>query len=124
MRKACILLFVMLACSVWPVVSASAKKVQLKKKAILQTGIRSILLDTSSLSVSLGNREICVDFSFIIREVNLSIVDSEGRQVYQEVVSPQTSSTTINLQDQDPGEYTIYFTDATGVCLFGSFVIQ
>lgn len=121
MKKTGLLFVFMIFCSI---VSGFATKVNIYKNKSSISRPRSIQSEPSSLSVNLESDLICVDFSFIVREVNLSIVDSEGRQVYQEVVSPQTSSTTINLQDQDPGEYTIYFTDATGVCLFGSFVIQ
>lgn len=94
------------------------------KKTKSTGGVRSILLDPSHLMVSQDNRVIHVDFLFLLREVNVSIVSSDGRQIYQQVVSLQTSSADINLSGEEPGVYTIYFTDATGVSLYGEFVIQ
>lgn len=89
-----------------------------------QGGVRSILLDTSHLTVNLNNNVIHVDFLILLRDVNISIVNLEGRQVHQQVVSPQTSSVDINLSGEGAGTYTIYFTDVTGVCLNGVFVVS
>ena len=66
---------------------------------------------------------IHVDFLFLLRDVNISVVSSDGRQIYQQVVSSQTSSVDIDLSGEESGVYTVYFTDATGICLFGEFVI-
>ena len=75
------------------------------------------------LMVNQDNSVIHVDFLFLLRDVNISVVSSDGRQIYQQVVSSQTSSVDIDLSGEESGVYTVYFTDATGICLFGEFVI-
>lgn len=80
-------------------------------------------LDPPHLMVNLNNNVIHVDFLFLLREVNVSVVSSDGRQVYQQVVSLQTTSVDIDLSGEEAGVYTVYFTDVTGVCLYGEFVI-
>lgn len=101
---------------------AKADQVEIRRTKS-QGGVRSILLDPSHLMVNLNNNVIHVDFLFLLREVNISVVSSDGRQVYQQVVSSQTSSVDIDLSGEESGVYTVYFTDATGVCLFGEFTI-
>ena len=101
-----------------------ADQVKIRKAKNTTGGVRSILLAPSHLMVNLNNNVIHVDFFFLLREVNVSVVSSDGRQVYQQVVSPQTTSVDIDLSGEESGVYTVYFTDATGVCLYGEFVIQ
>ena len=91
---------------------------------ILSESISSISLDPSHLTVNLDNNVIHVDFLILLRDVNISIVSSDGRQVHQQVISPQTSSVDIDLSGEESGVYTVYFTDATGICLFGEFVLS
>lgn len=120
-RGICGMLTVIMICCIPFGVKADLVKLQNKK---LTGGVRSIQLDISHLFVNLENNVIHADFLFLLREVNISIVNSEGRQVYQQVVSPQTSSVDINLSGEERGAYTVYFSDVTGVCLYGEFVIQ
>ena len=94
-----------------------ADQVKIRKAKNTTGGVRSILLDPSHLMVNQ------VDFLFLLRDVNISVVSSDGRQIYQQVVSSQTSSVDIDLSGEESGVYTVYFTDATGICLFGEFVI-
>lgn len=101
-----------------------ADQVKIRKAKNTTGGVRSILLDPSHLMVNLNNNVIHVDFFFLLREVNVSVVSSDGRQVYQQVVSPQTTSVDIDLSGEESGVYTVYFTDATGVCLYGEFVLS
>lgn len=108
-------------CSTTFFVKADAVKLQNAKKN--SGGVRSIRLDPSCLTVNLDNNVIHVDFLILLRSVNISIVSSDGRQVHQQVISPQTSSVDIDLSGEEPGVYTVYFIDATGVCLFGEFTI-
>lgn len=116
-----VLLTIVMICSTTFFVKAD--RVYLEKRRN-KGGVRSILLDSSHLSVNLGNNVIHIDFLFLLRDVDISIVSSDGRRVYQQVVSPQTASVDIDLSEIEPGVYTVYFTDATGVCLYGEFVIQ
>lgn len=101
-----------------------ADQVPIRKGKRNTGGVRSISMDPSHLIVNQNNNVIHVDFFFLLREVNVSVVSSDGRQVYQQVVSPQTTSVDIDLSKEEAMEYTVYFNDATGVCLFGEFVIQ
>lgn len=116
-----VLLTIVMICSTTFFVKADQVEIRRTKS---QSGVRSILLDPSHLIVNQDNSVIHVDFLFLLREVNVSVVSSDGRQVYQQVVSSQTSSVDINLSEEGIGTYTIYFTDATGVCLYGEFIIQ
>lgn len=86
-------------------------------------GIRSMLLEPSHLTVNLDNNTIHIDFLFLLRDVNIFVVSSYGRRVYQQTVSSQTFSVNMDLSKEESGIYTIYFTDGTGVCLCGSFII-
>lgn len=117
-----VLLTAVMICSTAFFVKADQVKIQENKKR--QVVIRSIILDPSHLLVNLDKNVIHVDFLFLLREVNLSIVSSDGRPVYQQLISPQTYSINIDLSKEDPGVYTVYFTDATGVCLYGEFMVQ
>lgn len=87
-------------------------------------GVRSVLLEPSHLIVNLENNIIHIDFLLLLRDVNLSIISLNGKQIYQQVVSPQTSSIDIDLNKQDKGKYIICFTDETNVHLRGEFVIS
>lgn len=93
------------------------------RKAKHTGGVRSILLDPSHLTVNLDDNVIHVDFLLLLRDVNVSVVSSDGRQVYQQIVSSQTSSVKINLSGEESGVYTISFIDEIGSCLYGEFVI-
>lgn len=116
-----LLTVVMICCTTfW----AKADQVDLQRSKKSSEKVRFILLNISHLSVNLDNNVIHVDFLFLLRDVNVSIVSSDGRLVHQQVVSPQTSSVDINLSGEGAGTYTIYFTDATGVCLNGIFVVS
>lgn len=114
-----VLLTIVMICSM----TVKADQVEIRRTKN-QGGVRSILLDISHFTVNLNNNVIHVDFLILLRDVNISIVNLEGRQVHQQVVSPQTSSVDINLSGEGTGTYTIYFTDATGVCLNGVFVVS
>ena len=92
-----------------------ADQVKIRKAKNTTGGVRSILLDPSHLMVNQDNSVIHVDFLFLLRDVNISVVSSDGRQIYQQVVSSQTSSVDIDLSEEESGVYTVYFTDATGV---------
>lgn len=116
-----VLLTIVMICNVPFLVKADQVKIKRKKS---QDRVRSILLDTSHLMVNLNNNVIHVDFLILLRDVNISIINSDGRQVHQQVVSLQTTSVDIDLIDKEPGVYTIYFTDATDTCLYGEFTIQ
>lgn len=116
-----VLLTIVMICSTTFFVKADQVEIRRTKS---QGGVRSILLDPSHLMVNLNNNVVHVDFLFLLRDLNVSVVSSGGRQIYQQVVSSQTSSVDINLSGEEAGVYTVYFTDATGVCLFGEFVIQ
>ena len=100
---------------------ADAVKLQNTEKK--SDGVRSILLDSSCFTVNLDNNVIHVDFLILLRDVNIFIVSSDGREIHQQIISPQISSIDINLSGKEPGVYTVYFTDATGSCLFGEFVL-
>lgn len=86
-------------------------------------GIRSMLLEPSHLMVNLDNNTIHIDFLFLLRDINIFVVSSYGRRVYQQTVSSQTFSVNMDLSKEESGIYAIYFTDGTGVCLCGSFII-
>jgi len=116
-----LLTIMMICCTTFFV---KADQVDIKKAKKNSRSVRSILLDVSSFSVYLNNKVIHIDFLFLLRDVNISIVGLDARQVYQQIVSPQTTSVDIDLSEIEPGVYTVYFTDATGVCLYGEFVIQ
>lgn len=120
-RMISIMLTLAMICSTTFFVKADAVKLQNAKKN--SGGVCSIRLDPPHLMVNLNNNVIHVDFLFLLREVNVSVVSSDGRQVYQQVVSLQTTSVDIDLSGEESGVYTVYFTDATGVCLYGEFVI-
>lgn len=94
------------------------------RKAKHTGGVRSILLDPSHLTVNLDDNVIHVDFLLLLRDVNVSVSCSDGRQVYQQTVFSQASSVDIDLSGEIPGAYTIYFTDATGVCLYGELTVN
>ncbi|GGK17816.1 DUF3244 domain-containing protein [Parabacteroides faecis] len=115
-----VLLTIVMICSTTFFVKADQVEIRRTKS---QGGVRSILLDPSHLMVNLNNNVIHVDFLFLLRDVNVSVVSSDGRQVHQQVISPQTSSVDIDLSGEESGVYMVYFTDATGVCLYGKFVI-
>lgn len=116
-----LLTITMICCTTFLV---KADQVKIKKSRKDSGGVRSISLDPSHLTVNLDNNVIHVDFFILLRDVNISIVSSDGRPVYQQVISPQTSSVDIDLCEEEPGVYTVYFTDATGICLFGEFVLS
>lgn len=103
---------------------SESRSSKIKKSRKDSGGVRSISLDPSHLTVNLDNNVIHVDFLILLRDVNISIVSSDGRQVHQQVISPQTSSVDIDLSGEESGVYTVYFTDATGICLFGEFVLS
>lgn len=102
---------------------AKADKVVLRKSKNTG-GVRSLSLDPSYLSIDLDDNVIHINFIHISKEVNLGIVSSEGRQVYQQVIYTQTASLEIDLSKEELGVYTVYFADETGTCLYGEFVIQ
>lgn len=120
-RMISVLLTVIMICCTNAFVKADQVKI---RKTQSQGGVRSIVLEPSHLMVNLENNVIHIDFLFLLREVNVSVVSSDGRQVYQQVISSQTSAMDIDLNGEESGVYMIYFTDATGVCLFGEFVMQ
>lgn len=120
-RMISFMLTLAMICSTTFFVKADAVKLQNAKKNSGE--VRSIRLDPSCLTVNLDNNVIHVDFLMLLRSVNISIVTSDGRQVHQQVISPQTSSVDIDLSGEESGVYMVYFTDATGVCLYGKFVI-
>ena len=115
-----VLLTIVMICSTTFFVKADQVEIRRTKS---QGGVRSILLDPSHLTVNLDNNVIHVDFLILLRDVNIFIVSSDGREIHQQIISPQISSIDINLSGKEPGVYTVYFTDATGICLFGEFVI-
>lgn len=115
-----VLLITVMICSTTFFVKADQVEIRRTKS---QGGVRSILLDPSHFMVNLNNNVVHVDFLFLLRDVNVSVVSSGGIQIYQQVVSSQTSSVNINLSGEESGAYTIYFIDEIGACLYGEFVI-
>ena len=116
-----VLLTIVMICST--IFFAKADRVYLEKRRNNSGGVRSILLGPSHLTVNLDNNVIHVDFLILLRDVNIFIVSSDGREIHQQIISPQISSIDSNLSGKEPGVYTVYFTDATGSCLFGEFVL-
>ena len=80
-----------------------ADQVKIRKAKNTTGGVRSILLDPSHLMVNQDNSVIHVDFLFLLRDVNISVISSDGRQIYQQVVSSQTSSVDVDLSGEESG---------------------
>lgn len=102
---------------------ANADQVKLKERKANKGGVRSIILSPTHFFVNLDNNVIHVDLLFLFGDIDVSIINSDGRLVYHQVVSSQTSSLDIDLNGEDRGVYTIYFTGETDECVLGEFTI-
>lgn len=86
--------------------------------------VRSKLLDETMIAVTKDSKGLYISFEPIIRDVNLNITNVLGECVYQQTITPQIPSLFIEFINWNQGDYTIYFTDITGICLYCNFIIE
>jgi hypothetical protein len=75
--------------------------------------------------VNVDANVINIDYWKNNKNITIEITDAIGQSVYNKVVNPVSGeSLTIDISDWEKGSYHISFTNTSGGCIYGDFVIE